>query len=68
MGVFSNGDLEIKKEICNILGLDVRFVNSITIKVVPDDIIRMNVILLLQKEQGGKLIEVIKKFHWEEDK
>jgi len=68
MAIFSNGDLEIKKDICDAIGLDIKFVNSITIKIVPDDIVRIDAILILEKEQGKKLVKIIKKFHWEEDK
>ena len=66
--IFNDGDLKIKQEICNALGLDVGFVNSITIKIVPDDVIRIETVLFLEKTQGGKLVKVIKKFHWVEDK
>ena len=65
---FSDGDLEFKYGICDALGLDSKFVHSITMKVVPDDVVMIEAELLLEKEQGKKLVKVLKKFHLVENK
>ena len=52
--------IEIGKEICDILGLDVKFTRDITIEIHADSIVTINVTQLLNTRQGEGLIKMLK--------
>ncbi len=60
--------LDIGVEICKALGLEANRTKSVTIKIESNDIVRAEVVQYVYGEELNKVIEVLKKYHWEEDK
>ena len=52
--------IEIGKEICDILGLDVKFTRNIVVKINADEIVTIEVTHLLQEQQAHKLVTFLK--------
>ena len=55
--------VNIRKKVCDALGLDVKRVNSIIIKIETDDFIRVEVTQLVDEEELDKTIEVLKEYY-----
>lgn len=54
-------------EICKALKIDTELVSSVTIKIEPDDIVRVEVVQYVPDDELQGLKEVLRKYHWEED-
>ena len=54
-------------EICKALNAAEKKVRSITIKIQPDDVVRIDTVEFMTNKQFDELIEVIKHYHLEPD-
>jgi hypothetical protein len=52
----------IGKDLCTALGLDPSFVHGITINVAPNSAVSAEVVVYLNEEQAGEIVEIVRKY------
>jgi hypothetical protein len=57
----------VGKEFCEILGLDPSKVQTINIVIDTDSALHADVTMFIEKDQVGKIKEIIKQFAWKKD-
>lgn len=53
------------KDICAIFGLNANKTQSITIKIIPDDLVMVEAKVILFDEDANKIVEIMKKYEFE---
>lgn len=52
-------DIDIKRDLCTALGLDATKVSSIQIRIVPDEVVKLEIVKYLTKHESDRLCKVL---------